>query len=218
MRHLELVSGERRSGTRTVWIGGHTCSIVDMVVEQKRMDFLTIHSTSMSFEGGLNALASFDIFHATLVNLLALPRYLNDLRKDLLGDTDDTVHIGNDAVSWIYRYSGEASFGTMWVDIEGNVYCGWTCEGRLTQSRVASRENRVPEGIVFLDVPTATRDNHTECFADLRAGRHKSAPDRVLRSCGDDPSIQGPRPESGRTELGGALITMTVPAGAVSMK
>jgi len=71
---------------------------------------------------------------------------------------------------------------------------------------------------VFLDVPTATGDHHPKCFAGLCAGRHESTPDRVLRSYEGRLVNSGTSFRKRGTELSGALITITVPAGAVSMK
>jgi len=71
---------------------------------------------------------------------------------------------------------------------------------------------------VFLDVPTTTRDHYPECFPCLCAGGHESTPNCVLPSYKGGLVNLGITFQDERTELGGALITMTVPAGAVSMK
>lgn len=71
---------------------------------------------------------------------------------------------------------------------------------------------------MFLNVPTATRDDYTECLADLRTCGHEATPDRVFRSCEGQSVNSRASIRSRRTELGGALITMIVPAGAVSTK
>ena len=136
----------------------------------------------MGFKRDLDTLSRSDIFHATLVDLLPLLRSLNDLLDILLRDADDTVRISNDIISRVYGYCREGFLGTLWVDFKGNVDRGWTCEGRLAQSRATPSENRIPEGIMFLDVPTATGDDYTECSTDLRTCRHEAAPNRVLRS------------------------------------
>jgi len=172
----------------------------------------------MGFESGLDTLPSFDIFHTTLVDLLPLPRNPDNLLNVFLRDADDTIHIGDDVISRVYRHSREAFFGILWADLEGDIYRRWTREGRLTQSRVASRKNRIPKGIVFLDVPTTTGDNHPECFASLCTGRHESAPDRVSRSYKRQLVNSRTLDPKAETELGGALITIIVPAGAVSTK
>ena len=136
----------------------------------------------MGFKCDLDTLPSFDIFHATLIDLLPLLCGLNDLLNVLQRDTDDTVHISNDIIPRVYSYGRECFLGIFWVNLKGNVDRGWTCEGRLTQSRATPSENRIPEGIMFLDVPTAAGDDYTECLADLCTCRHEATPDRVLRS------------------------------------
>ena len=85
----------------------------------------------MGFKRDLDTLPSFDVLHATLVDLLALPRSLNDLLDIFLRDTDDAVYISNDKISRVYRHSRKAFFGTLWVNLEGNVDRNWTREGRL---------------------------------------------------------------------------------------
>ena len=178
----------------------------------------TIHSTSVGFESNLDALPGCDVPHTTLVDLLPLPRSLNNLLDVHLRDADDTVYVSNNIVPWMNRHSREDLLGTLWVDLEGNVYRGWTHKGRLAEGRATSRKNRIPEGIVFLDVPTATGDHHPECFAGLCAGRHEPTPDRVLPGYGGGLVNSRITFKGGQTELGGALITITVPAGAVSIK
>ena len=136
----------------------------------------------MRFESDLDALSSCDIPHTTFVGRLPLPRGLNNLLYLFPRDADDPVYVSNDIVPWMYRHSREALLGALWVDLEGNVYRRWTHKGRLAQSRTTSGKNRIPEGIVLSDVPTATGDHYPEGFASLCAGRHESTPDRVLPS------------------------------------
>ena len=88
----------------------------------------------MSFESDLDALPSLDVFHTTLVDLLSLLRNLNNFPDVFLRDADNTVHISDDIISRVYRHRGEALLGTLWVDLEGNIYRRWTHKGGLTKS------------------------------------------------------------------------------------